>query len=182
MAMNFAKTYPTHEETLARFMTRFNNVLYEGCDLEFYNLCMLRLRKDSYKNDGTFVQIDADKCCGYDWQCRHTGYDTLGAFEYAKWGLGQYNTKLVKPSIKISLQISRDETGLLVAWHSDYEKVVDVKLSSETKKNRTEKVGNTYFFTEFDIRTDEGVLAFKKMIYDAIREQKFDHTIFATSQ
>ena len=180
MAFNFEQYYPIHNTSLANFMTRFNNALYEGCDKEFYNLCMLKLRTDTYANDGTFVQIDADKSCGYDWEHRQTGYKSYGEFEYRKWGLGQFGTKLVKPSIKLSLQISTDGTGLLVAWHEDFDiNMNNVQLPSQTKENRVEKMGKTFHYAEFDIRTDEGILAFKKMIYQAIKEQKFNHTVFA---
>lgn len=179
MAFNFEQFYSTHNTSLTNFAERFNNLVYEGCDDEFYNLFMVANRRETYTNDGTFVQADIDKCCGFDWEHRQTGYKSFGEFEYGRWGLGQYGTKLAKPSIKITLQISTDGTGLLVAWHSDYEKLSDVKLPSQTKKNRVEKMGKTYHFIEYDISTDEGLLKFKKMIYNAIMEQNYTHTIFA---
>ena len=172
--MNFKSFYSTHNETMAKFIDRFNAINGDN------NIFLIPNKKETYANDGSFLCSDLGLAIGYDWQYKKTGYKTFGEFEYERWGLGQFGTKLVKPSIKISLQISEDESGLLVGWHQDFDKVNDVNLTSETKVNRKEPMGCTHDYMEYDISTDVGLLEFTKMIQRAFDTQTYNHTVFAS--
>lgn len=172
MSMNFAGYYDIHNNSMNKFIERFNA-------LDDDNILMIANRKETYSNDGSILLSDLGVAIGFDWEYRKTGYDSFDNFMFKRWGVGQYGTKLAKPSIKLSLQISKDETGLLVAFHDDFEKLTNVSLTSETKVNRKENMSCTHKYIEIDIRTDAGLIQFKNILRRAAERQTYNHTVFA---
>lgn len=172
MAWNFESYYDIHNDTMRSFLDKFNS-------LDDENILMIENRKETYANDGSFLFSDLGVAVGYDWEFRKTGYPSHGEFQFKKWGVGQYGSKLAKPSIKLSLQISYDGTGLLAAWHDDFEKLTNVDLTSETKINRNEQMSCTLNYIEYDISTTEGVKKFRDMIARAATTSTFNHSVFS---
>lgn len=170
--MNYSSCYTVHNSTMDTIKNRFNELSNND------NVFMIDNRRETYTNDGSFLLSDLGVAVGFDWEWRKTGYPTLGEFKYQKWGLSQYGTKLAKPSIKVSLQISQDLSGILVAFHEDFDLFADVKLSSETKVNREERVGRTFDYIEIPT-TDEGLILLKEILQRAAATQTYNHTAFA---
>ena len=176
MAMNFPGGYKPHNDSLEYFAERFNNIVID----DLANVVIVLIRKETYKNDGSIIALDKGLAMGLDWEQRQKYYPTYGQFEKKQWGLGQFNTKLVKDEIHISMQCSTDETGLLVGFHQDFKRLANVDLPSESKKNRTELMSNTQHYREFDISTDEGILEFKKMVARAFKLKEYNHIAFVS--
>lgn len=171
--MNYEQLYPVHNTTMMSFAMRFNSI-DDGI-----NLMIMPNRYERFTNDGSIALTDQGLSVGYDWEHRNNGYDSVDEFEYKRYGISQYGTKLAKPSIKIALQESKDETGLLVVWHEDFKKdLVEVNLPSQTKKNRREPMGCTKYYTEYNITTDEGIAEFRQMLYRAFMAGEYNHTVF----
>jgi hypothetical protein len=140
---------------------------------------MLFNQSETYGNDGAIAYADKVKIIGIDWELRQKYYPSYGEFPFARYGLSQYDAKISKgEKIALSLQMSTDKTGLLLSWHEDYNLENQVKLSSNTKTNREEKVWRTLNYKEFDLREEESYIEIVEILKRAGDTGQFNHKSF----
>lgn len=168
MAWHNQSGYIPHNESLSEFVEKFNAIDND-------NLLMIENRRETYSNDGSFLCSDEAIAIGFDWEMRQNFYESYGGFKYKT--LKQFARKLVKPSIRISLQLSKDGTGLLVAWHDDFPTTfTEEQLKSDI--GGTELTSSTELFTEYDVSTEAGIIEFKKMLTRAVRNRQYNSKSF----
>lgn len=103
-------TYEIHNETMDHFAELFNS-----CS-ECPNLEFIPNPEETYGNDGYIIDHDSGKSIGYDWERRDDHFKN-GEFDFDT--LGQYERKLIKDNIQISLQCDETDTAVAVGWHKD---------------------------------------------------------------
>ena len=112
--MYYKQKYKDHNDALFRFMKKFNNVSYH-----FNNELKMYLQKnENYRDDGGIVYLPGNVKLLYDFEKRHSYYYTFGKFPFKE--LGQFERKIAKQEIQLSIQCSKDETGFVYAWHDDF--------------------------------------------------------------
>lgn len=172
--MNYGVHYKAHDDTFHEFAEKLNKIANQ------YNIYMLFNKKETYGNDGAIAYADEVKIIGIDWELRQKYYPSYGEFPFARYGLSQYGAKKGKgDKIALSLQMSTDQTGLLLAWHEDFELKNQVKLSSNTKTNREEEVWRTFHYVEFDLRKEESFIEIVEILRRAGETGQFNHKSFA---
>jgi len=118
-------TYNKHNESMNAFVTIFNSCT------SFPNIVMKPKEEEDYKCDGYFVNVDTGEQIGYDWEIRDK-YFKNGHFAFDT--LGQYERKIIKSDIELSLQADSTQTAVAVAWHDDFKNnnVLNRSLSTDT--------------------------------------------------
>lgn len=160
--------YNKHDETMLHFAELFNS-----CSV-CRNIEMLPNVIETYDNDGTFADRSTNQTIGFDWEYRDK-YFKYGKFAFKE--LGQYERKLKKPSIQISLQCDSTETAIAVGWHEDWLLEEEEKRAMRTDHLWKEK-GSVRYTTRFKIYSFEQVDIFKKMIARAMGLQTYSSKIF----
>lgn len=130
--------------------------------------------EETYDNDGEFVNVRTGEKIGFDWEYRDKYFENC-KFRYNS--LGQYERKLRKPSIQISLQCDSTETGVAVGWHQDWliEKKEHIELSTDYS---VKEKGTTRYTTKFKIYPYENIGEFKKMIAYAMEHKIYSSEVF----
>lgn len=173
--MNYSEHYKSHDDTFHEFANKINQIANQ------YNIYMLFNKSETFGNDGAIAYTDQVKIVGIDWELRQKYYPSFGEFPFARWGLSQYDAKMSKgEKIALSLQMSTDTTGLLLSWHEDYNLENQVKLSSNTKTNREEKVWRTFNYVEFDLRKEESYHEIVEILRRAGETGNFNYKSFAS--
>jgi len=93
--------------------------------------------------------------------------------------LGQFERKLKKDEIGLSLQCDKEESAVLVAWHIDFLKERQQTIPLDTDFGIKE-MGKVRYTSHFKIFQYSKVPDFRKMIFYAIKNDIYDHTIFKT--
>ena len=90
--------------------------------------------------------------------------------------MGQYERKIIKPSIKISLQCDSTETEVTVAWHEDWkrEKIVQLNLASDSH----DQSGKARYTEHFKIYLYKNIAELKEMLNRAFEQRKFNKNSF----
>ena len=175
MAMKYPTKYKDHNESLERFTEKFNTTGDPSIHV-WLPPC------ENYYDDGTIYIDDDESMISYrilfDWEKRHTHYNTKGKFPFRT--LTQLGRKIAKPKISLSLQTSTDESGLMVAFHSDFDE--DnwryQWVTNEAGERFLEKVFETTFYKEYDLTSEADIIELKAMIQRAILSHQLNHTIF----
>ena len=146
--------YGVHDETLARFQE-----LFYSCPISPY-ISMHVNQRETYRDDGQFVDERSGRQIGLDWEYRdryfkncRLQFDTLG----------QYERKLEKPEIQISLQCDETETGIAVGWHYDWLREPAARRSLRTDYAQREN-GGTRYTKKFKIYSYSDIGKFKRML------------------
>lgn len=150
-------TYNAHNESMNAFVSIFN-----GCVL-FPNIVMKPKEKEDYQCDGYFVNVNTGEQIGYDWEIRDK-YFQNGQFEFET--LGQYERKIIKADIELSLQADSTQTAVAVAWHNDFKNtdVLNRRLSTDTKYKQK---GQTRETNKFWIIRYEDIAKLKEILHIA---------------
>lgn len=160
--------YTKHDETMLNFAERFNKS--PVCR----NIEMRPNPSETFDNDGVFVDTNTNRTIGYDWEYRDRYFENCRlAFE----SLGQYERKLKKPSIQLSLQCDSTETGIAVGWHEDWLKEEKEKRALRTDSSWKED-GTIRYTTSFKIYSFAQMDSFKRMIFRAMQLQVYSAEIF----
>lgn len=161
-------TYDKSQISLMYFADIFN-----ACPVEA-NIRWEYIRTETYDNDGCFLDIETGRTFGFDWEIRDK-YFANGVFSFSD--LRQFERKLQKPSIKLSLQGDSTCTAILAAWHEDFLKGdrIPVSLSTDYAQNQTTYTRAT---KEFKVYKLEDMPEFKKMIARSLRSEAYNHTVF----
>ncbi len=149
--------YDIHNESMNKFVKIFND-----CPL-FPDIIMFPKKEEDFKCDGYFVNTTTQKKIGYDWELRDR-YFSNGVFAFKT--LGQYERKIIKPDIEITLQADSTQTAVAVAWHEDYrnENLLNRSLLTDTNKKQ---FGNTRETSKFWIIRYENVATLKVILHTA---------------
>ena len=159
--------YNKHDETMNKFADLFNNC--GVCE----NIEMRPNPEETFDNDGIFIDIETNEVIGYDWEYRDR------YFAYCKLAfptLGQYERKLRKSSIQISLQCDETETGIAVGWHEDWLEEERKRVSLKTDYAKRE-YGGTRYTDKFKIYSYDEISEFKSMIAQAMRMKIYAYKI-----
>ncbi len=164
--------YNKHDETMLRFAEIFNQS--PVCR----NIEMRPNPEETYDNDGIFIDINTNRSIGYDWEYRDRYFENCN---FAFKSLGQYERKLIKQSIQISLQCDSTETGIAVGWHEDWLQEEREKRALLTDSSWKED-GSIRYTTRFKIYSFEQVDSFKNMVASAMQMHIYSSEIFDRMQ
>lgn len=157
--------YHISQASLEYFATRFNQSPVHK------NLEWRVINTETYKDDGKFLDVDTGKTMGFDWEIRDNYFEN-GEFKYDT--VGQYERKMTKPSIKISLQSDKDCYAIIVAWHEDFFKENIQKMNLATDTEVKQKDAEVRYTKHFKIYTINEIDKFKEMIYYAMSNDIYD--------
>lgn len=160
--------YDKHNETLEYFAKLFNS------ETSATDIVMSPNKEETYDNDGYFVNLKTGEKIGFDWEYRDRYFEN-GRFRFES--LGQYERKLIKGSISISLQCDSTQTAILVAWHQDF--LTEDKISLSLATDYTQKQnGDVRYTKEFRIYRYEEINDFKQMIKRAFTTKTENCSVF----
>ncbi len=161
--------YQRHEDSLAHFTELFNTCR-DGLPL-----VMQVYRTENYRDDGVIVNTRTGKRIVFDWEIRDK-YFSNGKFKFKE--LRQFERKIKKDEIGLSLQCDKEETALLVAWHNDWLRTepFPARMSTDFTWNEKNLVRATDKFKIYPYST---IAEFRLMIGQALRRDIFDHSVFA---
>ncbi len=160
--------YQKHDETMLNFAELFNN-----CH-EHRHILMRPNPEETFDNDGVFVDVNTNNSIGFDWEYRDAHFANCH-FDFNS--LGQYERKLQKPSIQLSIQCDSTVTGIAVGWHEDWlseRKEMRSLLTDSIVRER----GTIRYTKKFRIYSFEQVNIFKAMIANAMRMRIYSSKIF----
>jgi hypothetical protein len=160
--------YDQHERSLKRFADLFNGVR-DGLPL-----VMQTYHTENYRDDGIIVNTRSGKRIAFDWEYRDRYFES-GKFPFQR--VGQFERKLKKDEIGLSLQCDRDETAVVVAWHTDLLREKPVKRGLATDSEREEQ-GTVRFTEHFRIYHYSDLKTLRRMLHCALQTETFDHTVF----
>ncbi len=160
--------YQKHEESLSRFVDLFNNTR------DNYPVIMQIYQTENFRDDGVIVDSKTGKRITFDWEIRDK-YFSRGKFKFST--LGQFERKIKKDEIGLSLQCDKEQTAVLVAWHQDWLKEKPQPVSLKTDSRNKEK-GMVRMTRHFKIYPYANMVAFRAMIYRALRTGRYDHRVF----
>ncbi|NQT96676.1 MAG: hypothetical protein HQ562_02940 [Candidatus Marinimicrobia bacterium] len=160
--------YQRHEDSLLKFTNLFNAVK-DGLPL-----VMQIYQTENYRDDGVIVNTKTGKRVAFDWEIRDK-YFSNGKFQFKE--LRQFERKIKKEEIGLSLQCDREETALLVAWHEDWllSDPIPVKLSTDYKWSEHNLVRST---RHFKIYLYSDLKIFRSMLVRVLKSETYNHTVF----
>ncbi|NOZ03202.1 MAG: hypothetical protein GXO92_01145 [FCB group bacterium] len=160
--------YRRHEQSLREFVDRFNGVK-DGLPL-----VMQIYHTENYRDDGVIVDTRRGSRIVFDWEIREK-YFQSGQFRFSE--VGQFERKLKKGEIGLSLQCDCDQTSVLVVWHADLLKEKPKEVVLKTDHPQAEQ-GRVRYTPYFKIYPYSDLKALRAMLHRAIRSGTFDHTVF----
>lgn len=164
--------YSKHDDSLSKFVEVLN-----ACP-EYPNIVIEPILTETYIDDGNIIESSSGNSIGFDWEFRDKYFEN-GEFKFST--LGQYERKIIKPSIKISIQCDSTESHVAVAWHEDWkiENVTKLHLSTDVELKEYGRVRYTKYFKIFSY---EDIAEFKGMIYTAFQNKQFNKSSFPSKQ
>lgn len=159
--------YGKHYESMEAFAQLFNDC--PVCP----NLKMLPIQDETFLDDGDIIDESSGKKFGFGWEYRDR-YFSNGKFRFDT--LGQYERKIIKPSIQLSIQCDSTETAVAVAWHEDFKRENQITLLLDTDYI-DKQLGQTRYTKSFRIYMYEDIADFKRMIQRAL-DGKLDCSAF----
>lgn len=160
--------YHKHNQSLEKFATLFNR------EPHFPEMTIKPIEEETFRDDGFIIDTYTGKRIGFDWELRDR-YFANGQFKFST--LRQFERKISKPEIDMSIQCDSTETSIIVAWHEDF------------------KRGKSFIqpsFTDFDYKEDamvretshfmiylyDQISSFKAMLRRAFLSEAYDHSSF----
>ena len=164
--------YQQHEKSLLKFTDRFNSIK-DGLPV-----VMQIYQTENFRDDGIIVNTRTGRRISFDWEFR-AKYFSKGKFRFKE--LRQFERKIKKAEIGLSLQCDREETAILVAWHADWleSKPIPVKLSTDFEWSENNLVRGT---TKFKIYTYDQIGDFRAMLFRALGKDQFNHLAFSENE
>jgi len=129
--------YHPHNEALGRFCEAFNDVARNAGDLIFIRTS----DTENFIEDGEIIYRATNKSILYDFEKRNSYYNTCG-FPFLDFG--QFERKIKKPDISLSIQCSKDEKCFCIAWHEDFKKETIKYIGSLTGYGNKEHTGKRF--------------------------------------
>lgn len=160
--------YQKSDETLKNFSRIFN------MDKSYPHLRFIPNRTETYDNDGIIYNELTGTFIGFDWEYRERYFSNCN-FQFET--LGQYERKLIKPSIQLAVQCDATETGIAVGWHEDWLKENQKNLNLLTD-NEEKQYGTVRYTKKFKVYSYENLEKFKEMLDNAFNNSKFNSESF----
>ena len=159
--------YEISAKSLKYFAELFNE------EDKFPHIKIYPIEEETFIDDGYIKNELTGQKIGFDWEIRDKYFEN-GVFRFDS--LGQFERKIIKPSIELSIQCDKTQTAVIVAWHQDWKKEnPEIKHLSTDHEDQIGKVRYTKFFKIYKYSDIEN---FKKMIAYAFATNKFDHSVF----
>lgn len=159
--------YNKHDQSLKKFAKLFNDSEH------FQNIKICPIEQETFESDGEIVDHETNQSIGFDWEYRDKYFENCH-FEFGS--LGQYERKLRKPSIKISIQCDSTETGIAVGWHEDWLREDPINLNLATDSD--DEFGTVRYTKSFKIYSYENIKEFKAMLNRAFKNRRFNKDSF----
>lgn len=148
--------YNTHNKSLNKFADVFNN-----CN-KFKHIIIKPIEEETYDNDGMIINANIGQCFGFDWEYRDKYFSNC---KFSFDSLGQYERKLKKSSIELSLQCDSTQTGVMVAWHQDWLK--ENKITRSLSTDSADQHGTVRYTKSYRIYSYNNISDLKEMIDNA---------------
>lgn len=169
--MYHADKYEAHNEALKKFIEVFNEVAKsKGNELEMYHQ-----KVENFRDDGGIIYRPNNMYILYDFEKRFSHYDSCKKFKFKT--LGQFERKLRKPEIKLSIQCSLNEHCFMVAWHQDFINESKQNIGSVTANGKREYSGKR-FTKDFIELTYKQMDKFYDILIYAFQYNKFNKASF----
>ena len=159
--------YQKSDETLKNFSRIFN------MDKTYPHLRFIPNQTETYDNDGIIYNELTGTFIGFDWEYRERYFENC---KFYFDSLGQYERKIIKPSIQLAIQCDSTETGIAIGWHEDWikENKIQLNLATDGKK----QFGTVRYTKNFKIYSYKGISQFKAMLNKAFEKSQFNHEAF----
>tara|TARA_Y100000766_G_C18906346_1_gene605978 strand:+ start:706 stop:1221 length:516 start_codon:yes stop_codon:yes gene_type:complete len=162
--MYFPDKYQSHNEALDRFVILFNRCSHKKKS----RITMNSEKIENFRDDG-FIQFPDNSILKYDFEKRFNYYPKFGEFRFSD--LGQFERKISKKEISLSIQCSTDESGFVFAFHEDLYKEEKKYISSKTR-NGYERTAKR-FTKNFYECSSENIIRFHNMIENCYKNKNF---------
>ena len=170
MCMYRADLYSVHNESLMRFIDRFNS------NPTCRNLVMLMNLEENYGTDGYIIDTNTGKTVGFDF-CRAEKqiFDETGALIYKRMSLIESKINLKNVNLYISTDLN--ERSFTIGWHEDLlkEKTEHFTYMAAGGEKLTRPIRFTKHFATY--QTD-GIEEFKLMLNRAISTDTYNFVVF----
>ena len=159
--------YNKSDESLKKFAELFNE------NKDYPNLKFIPNKIETYDNDGIITDSNTGKSIGFDWEYRERYFENC---KFYFDSLGQYERKIIKPSIQLAIQCDSTETGIAIGWHEAWikENKIQLNLATDGKK----QFGTVRYTKNFKIYSYKGISQFKAMLNKAFEKSQFNHEAF----
>lgn len=161
-------TYKEHNLSLGIFEELFNNCL------QYQNIIIKPIQEETFQDDGCIVDLNTGKEIRFDWEKRER-YFSNGNFRFDS--LGQFERKIRKPQIQLSLQCDSTDTSVAIGWHEDWLKENRINLNLATDYAQDE-FGTVRYTKSFRIYTYSNITELKAMIQRAFDRDTFNKSVF----
>jgi len=162
--------YQEHNEALDRLCTSFNKVA-EGAGNQIY---MESSKIENFIDDGMIVYVPTNNKILYDFEKGHKYYDNCD-FPFSDFG--QFERKIKKPEILLSIQCSKDEKCFCIAWHEDFKKEKLQRIGSITGSGDKEYSGKRFTTNFKEFKYDEMDI-FYEVLLKAFTSNTFNSSCF----
>lgn len=166
--------YDCSQNSLLQFANWFNSIP------EFPNIGMYANEKETFDNDGCFYDRQSLKFIGFDWEIR-ARYFNNGRFPYST--LGQFERKITKQSIQLSIQAAEDMSAIAIAWHNDYmdQKLEKPHLATDKSVllNEAKEEDRVRYTTRFKVYGMHELNEFKRMLNYAFTNSVYNAKAFS---
>lgn len=160
--------YSKHNISLENFAKLFNG------ERNYPLLKIEPIQEETFRDDGFIIDLNTGKKIGFDWEIRDRYFANC---KFKLPTLRQFERKILKPEIEISIQCDSTETGIIVAWHEDFKNGNSFIQASRTDYSYKEKakVRETY---NFKVYSYEDISDFKEMLSRAFNNNQYNHNSF----
>lgn len=169
-AMYHPNKYKDHNESLKRFVDTFNE-----CSKTVGGRIIMEIREnENFRDDGIIKDRNTGKEIIFDWEKRHTYYLNCG-FPFETFG--QFERKIIKKEIQLSIQCSKNEDCFCIAWHGDFKKESVERIPTIKENGTYESKGKRYTRMFKEIKYSE-IGIFYKILCKAFDKKMFNHNSF----
>jgi hypothetical protein len=158
--------YKHHNNAEKKFSSIFNDTSNESS--------MVINDEENFREDGYIVYHKLNYKIMYDFEKRFTYYDSYKKFRFDTFG--QFERKIKKPEIKLSIQCSKKEDAFIIAWHEDFKKENIAYINSKTKYGY-ERTGKRFTKRFIEI-SYSNMLILHNIIKKACESKKLDSSSF----
>lgn len=168
--MYHPEKYIHHNKALDHFCALFNEAAARLGDLIYMKPSAI----ENFREDGEIVYKLQNTRILYDFEKRFSYYDNYKMFKFDTFG--QFERKIQKPEISLSIQCSKNEDGFIIAWHEDYRQEKIAYINSRTA-NGWEKTGKRFTKKYRELAYHE-MERFYKILNKAFTENRFNASCF----